>query len=195
MTTDDPPPRARASSAAQLADADVILLAPCGFSIARTAAELAAIGLRERPEWRALPAVRAGRVWVADGNYFLNRSSPRVVEAAELLAEVGRVGSGRVGSGGVASSRVVLRRSVDRSVGRSAARSVAWWPGDAAVRRTARGRTRIGGPAAERPRGSNPSSHGRSHAPHEAAPRRHLGGTSAGPRLSLTRAPWGYLPA
>ena len=58
-----------------------------GFSILRTASELAATGFLERSDWLALPAVRAGNVFVADGNYFFNRSSPRVVESAEIIAE------------------------------------------------------------------------------------------------------------
>jgi hypothetical protein len=33
-------------------------------------------------------AVKAGRVFVADGNLFFNRSGPRVVESAEMLAEM-----------------------------------------------------------------------------------------------------------
>jgi iron complex transport system substrate-binding protein len=32
--------------------------------------------------------VRDGRVFAIDGNYYLNRSGPRLVESAELLAHV-----------------------------------------------------------------------------------------------------------
>jgi hypothetical protein len=32
--------------------------------------------------------VKSGRVFVADGNYYFNRSGPRVVESAEMLAEM-----------------------------------------------------------------------------------------------------------
>jgi iron complex transport system substrate-binding protein len=32
------------------------------------------------------PAVRAGRLNVADGNAYFNRSGPRIVDSAELLA-------------------------------------------------------------------------------------------------------------
>mmetsp|Transcript_35013 Transcript_35013/g.68946 ORF Transcript_35013/g.68946 Transcript_35013/m.68946 type:complete len:489 (-) Transcript_35013:179-1645(-) len=76
---------------AALADADVLLLAPCGFSVARTRAELRSGALRaeitEHAAWTDLPAVRAGRVYVADGNLFFNRSSCGVAEAAEIMAE------------------------------------------------------------------------------------------------------------
>ena len=71
-----------------LADADVILLAPCGFSIERTHAELGALKLLESAEWKALPAVRRGAVAVADGNLYFNRSSCGVLESAEIVAEV-----------------------------------------------------------------------------------------------------------
>ena len=36
--------------------------------------------------WTAWPAVRAGRVYVANGNAYFNRSGPRIVDSAELLA-------------------------------------------------------------------------------------------------------------
>lgn len=80
------------SGLAVLADADVILLAPCGFSIERTHAELHSDALRgsllQSAAWRALPAVEAGRVYVADGNKYFNRSSCGVAEAAEIFAEL-----------------------------------------------------------------------------------------------------------
>ena len=75
-------------SLAALSEAEVIILAPCGFSIERTRAELAALGLLERPAWLALKAVRAGRVFVADGDKYFNRSSCCVVETAEMVAEM-----------------------------------------------------------------------------------------------------------
>lgn len=70
-----------------LANADVILLAPCGFSLERTHAELASLALLQLDEWRALPAVKNDAVVVADGNLYFNRSSCGVVEAAEIVAE------------------------------------------------------------------------------------------------------------
>ena len=68
------------------ADPDVIVVAPCGFDLARTRAELPA--LTGRPEWRALRAVEAGRVFAADGNLFFNRSSPTLFQTPALLAEM-----------------------------------------------------------------------------------------------------------
>jgi iron complex transport system substrate-binding protein len=68
------------------ADPDVIVVAPCGFDLTRTLAELPA--LTDRPDWRALRAVRAGRAFAADGNLFFNRSSPTLFDTPALLAEM-----------------------------------------------------------------------------------------------------------
>jgi iron complex transport system substrate-binding protein len=68
------------------ADPDVVLVLPCGFDLARTRAEFAA--LRDRPRFAALRAARAGRVYLADGNQYFNRPGPRLVESLEILAEI-----------------------------------------------------------------------------------------------------------
>jgi iron complex transport system substrate-binding protein len=44
--------------------------------------------LQHHPAWRSLQAVKQGRVYAIDGNYYLNRSGPRLVESAEILARV-----------------------------------------------------------------------------------------------------------
>lgn len=67
------------------ADPDAILVAPCGFPISRSRADVPR--LAARPGWRDLKAVRAGRVAIADGNQFFNRPGPRLVESLEILAE------------------------------------------------------------------------------------------------------------
>ena len=68
------------------ADPDVIAMMPCGYGMARTRedAEL----LAARPEWRALRAVRAGEVYVTDGNQHFNRPGPRLADSVEILAEI-----------------------------------------------------------------------------------------------------------
>jgi iron complex transport system substrate-binding protein len=68
------------------AEADFILLMPCGFDLERTRADVPLLSGRE--EWASLEAVRAGRVIVTDGNQFFNRPGPRLVESLEILAEV-----------------------------------------------------------------------------------------------------------
>ncbi len=67
-------------------DPDVIVVAPCGFSLERTRQDLSL--LAARPEWNALKAVRNGRVYLADGNQYFNRPGPRVAETLEILAEI-----------------------------------------------------------------------------------------------------------
>jgi iron complex transport system substrate-binding protein len=44
--------------------------------------------LQNHSVWADLQAVRNGRVYAIDGNQYLNRSGPRLVESAELLARV-----------------------------------------------------------------------------------------------------------
>ena len=67
-------------------DADVIVIAPCGFDIARTESEMH--WLTKRPEWAKLRAACDGRVYLADGNQYFNRPGPRLVETLEILAEI-----------------------------------------------------------------------------------------------------------
>ncbi len=63
---------------------DVVLVKPCGFALERTLVE--ADVLRELLARMPWPAIRAGRVFVADGNAYFNRPGPRLVESAEILA-------------------------------------------------------------------------------------------------------------
>ena len=67
-------------------DPDVLVLSPCGFSIERTLQDTAI--LQEHPAWQSLRAVKNRRVYAIDGNQYLNRSGPRLVESAELLGRV-----------------------------------------------------------------------------------------------------------
>jgi iron complex transport system substrate-binding protein len=68
------------------ADPDVVLVAPCGYDIPTSLAEMPT--LRANPIWRGLRAVVSGRVFVADGNAYFNRPGPRLTETAEILGEV-----------------------------------------------------------------------------------------------------------
>jgi iron complex transport system substrate-binding protein len=68
------------------ADPDVVLLLPCGFTIGQSLADLPL--LAARPEWACLRAVREGRVFVIDGHHYFNRPGPRLVESAEMIAEI-----------------------------------------------------------------------------------------------------------
>lgn len=70
----------------QAADPDVIAIMPCGFDIPRTRQELPC--LVHDPRWRELRAVREQQVFLTDGNQYFNRPGPRLVDSAEILAEL-----------------------------------------------------------------------------------------------------------
>jgi iron complex transport system substrate-binding protein len=62
----------------QAMEPDAVVVAPCGFDLARTLAEAAPLADRLR---RLAP-----RVLLMDGNAYLNRPGPRLVEAVETIA-------------------------------------------------------------------------------------------------------------
>lgn len=68
------------------ADPDAIVVAPCGYDLARCLRELPL--LQARPGWADLAAVRSGRVYFADGNAYFNRPGPRLADTVEILAEM-----------------------------------------------------------------------------------------------------------
>jgi iron complex transport system substrate-binding protein len=68
----------------EASDPDVVLVAPCGYgleAVLRAADELASV-----PAWNRLRAVRDGRAFAIDGNAYVNRPGPRLVDTAELFA-------------------------------------------------------------------------------------------------------------
>lgn len=60
------------------ADPDVIVCMPCGYDLKRT---------REEMHWHDWSALRA-KVYLADGNQYLNRPGPRVAKSLRILAEI-----------------------------------------------------------------------------------------------------------
>jgi iron complex transport system substrate-binding protein len=68
------------------ADPDVIVLAACSMSIERTLREVPL--LAESAAWSTLRAVRAGRVFVMDGERHFSTPGPRIAEGAEHLARL-----------------------------------------------------------------------------------------------------------
>src|SRR5207249_10080451 len=70
----------------QAANPDVLVLSPCAFTLERTLQDVPI--LRQHPVWQSLRAVQNERVYAIDGNQYLNRSGPRLIESAELLARV-----------------------------------------------------------------------------------------------------------
>ncbi len=82
----DPGKNSRVLSWAEIAaaDPDVVIVAPCGFDLQRTRDAIAEIA--PEPVWRNLRAVRSGRAYALDGNAYVNRPGPRLVDSAELFA-------------------------------------------------------------------------------------------------------------
>jgi iron complex transport system substrate-binding protein len=62
---------------------DALIVAPCGFDLARSERE--AMRLTQLPRWKQLPAVAQKNTSVIDGDAYLNRPGPRLVESLELL--------------------------------------------------------------------------------------------------------------
>ncbi|WP_256014445.1 cobalamin-binding protein [Desertivirga xinjiangensis] len=65
---------------------DIIIAAACGFSISRSLQEIDT--LFQIPGWAELAAVKNNQVYIADGNHYFNRPSPRIVDTIEILAEI-----------------------------------------------------------------------------------------------------------
>ncbi len=68
------------------ADPDVIVIMPCGFDLKRTEQESEV--LTQHPNWNGLKAVQNSKVFIVDGNAYFNRPGPRLVDSAEILAEI-----------------------------------------------------------------------------------------------------------
>jgi len=68
----------------QEAKPDVLIIMPCGFSIARTKQELSR--LTKRAGWKKLPAVKSGAVFLVDASSYFNRPGPRLIDGIEMLA-------------------------------------------------------------------------------------------------------------
>lgn len=65
------------------ADPDVLLIACCGYGVERTKQDLPI--LAKHPGFSELSAVRAGRVYLGDGNAYFNRPGPRLIDTLELI--------------------------------------------------------------------------------------------------------------
>ena len=67
-------------------DPEVIVVCPCGFDLSRSRQELHK--LQQVAGWQGMSAVKNQRVFVLDGNSYVNRSGPRLVETIEILAHL-----------------------------------------------------------------------------------------------------------
>jgi iron complex transport system substrate-binding protein len=66
------------------ADPDTIVVAPCGLDLA--AARSAIARLDSIAQWRSLRALHRGRILPMDGNAYMSRPGPRLVDSAEIVA-------------------------------------------------------------------------------------------------------------
>jgi iron complex transport system substrate-binding protein len=65
---------------------EALIVAPCGFDLERS--ELEAQRITRLPGWNQLPAVMQQKASVIDGDAYLNRPGPRLVESLELLHDL-----------------------------------------------------------------------------------------------------------
>ena len=70
----------------EAADPDVIITMPCGYDLEKTKSEMH--WLSSRSGWSRLRAVQNAQVYLVDGNQYMNRPGPRVVESLRILAEI-----------------------------------------------------------------------------------------------------------
>jgi iron complex transport system substrate-binding protein len=88
---------------------DVLIVAPCGFNLERSLRE--AQRLIDLPGFCELPAVVQERAYVIDGNAYLNRSGPRIIDSLEILAHLIRPDRFEAPAGELAEGRAWLRLS------------------------------------------------------------------------------------
>ncbi|KAA6423422.1 MAG: periplasmic binding, partial [Trebouxia sp. A1-2] len=71
--------------AVQRSAPEVLILCPCSSNLDRSLGEVC--NLAAQPGWWALPAVKAGRVYICDHSFF-SRPGPRLVHGVEVLARI-----------------------------------------------------------------------------------------------------------
>lgn len=68
---------------------EVLIIMPCGFNLQQTMKQVwSAFGRQTNAPFFDLPAVRNNRVYAVDANSYFARPGPRVVDGAELLAQL-----------------------------------------------------------------------------------------------------------
>jgi iron complex transport system substrate-binding protein len=80
--------RARRCSGDEIQSAapEILIIAPCGWKLDRTAQELDR--LRTREEWQHLAALQLGRVALVDGNAYFSRPGPRLEASLRIAAAI-----------------------------------------------------------------------------------------------------------
>jgi iron complex transport system substrate-binding protein len=70
------------------ADLEIVVVMPCGYDLAATVAQFRELEASFPEAWRALTAVREGRVYAVAGNSYFSRPGPRLVDGLEILDAV-----------------------------------------------------------------------------------------------------------
>lgn len=65
---------------------DIIIIAPCGFDIKRTKKELSLI--TSKKGFKTLNAYKNKKIFLVNGNDYLTRPGPRIIDGVEILAEI-----------------------------------------------------------------------------------------------------------
>lgn len=91
------------------ADPEVLVVALCGFDAARSRLDLPI--LARMPGYDDLACVRAGEVFLVDGNAFFSRPGPRLIDALEIVAHTLHPAIHPLPSGLQAAERVATPRS------------------------------------------------------------------------------------
>lgn len=68
------------------ADPDVVIVAPCGYDLRKTLSAIASLPPDASRAFTSLRALTTGRGYAMDGNAYVNRPGPRLVETAEIFA-------------------------------------------------------------------------------------------------------------
>jgi iron complex transport system substrate-binding protein len=92
---------------------EVVFIACCGFGLERTMDDVPR--LQSVTGWQDLPAVRLGRVYVADGSHYFSRPGPRLVDSLEILAHALDPDAHPLPPGLMAATRVLDSAAVNRT--------------------------------------------------------------------------------
>jgi iron complex transport system substrate-binding protein len=65
---------------------DTLIVAPCGYGLAKAVDEYRTTNLPGW--WEELPAVRAGRTFAIDGHNYTSRPGPRLIDTLEIVASI-----------------------------------------------------------------------------------------------------------
>jgi iron complex transport system substrate-binding protein len=68
------------------AEPEILLIAPCGYNVQQASDEYRSMDFPE--QWKAMPAVRNGRVYALEANGYFSRPGPRLITGIEALAKL-----------------------------------------------------------------------------------------------------------